>query len=230
MKFTMAGRLVLAVAGVLIAGGLAAAQGPGGGGMAGGGGMGPGMGQHRPPMERAFGGAGGQFWNNPRIAAELKLTDDQRKAMDGILQEHRMKLVDLEASLKKAELGMEPLMKADAPDQAAILAQIDKVAQARAELEKANARFLLALRGKLTPDQWKQLQAMGENHMDPGRDGDRGQQRGGWGPDGQHPGMGGPGNQFHRQMPMPPPPGAAPEEAPAPAPAPPAPSGTGDDQ
>jgi len=224
MKTLKIVRLVLAGAGMLIAGGWACAQGPGGPG------MGPGFGQHRPPMERAFGFANGQFWNNPNVVTQLSLSDDQRKAMDGILQEHRMKLVDLEASLKKAELGMEPLMKADAPDQAAILTQIDKVAQARAELEKANARFLLALRGKLTPDQWKQLQTMRENHMDRGRDGDRGQQRGGWGQGGQHPGMGGPGNQFHRQMPMPPAPDAAPEEAPAPAPAPPAPSGTEDDQ
>ncbi len=234
MKFTRTGRLVLAVAGVLIAGGLAAAQGPGGGGMAGTEGTGSGFGEHRPPMEKAFGGAGGQFWNNPRTVAELKLTDDQRKAMDGILQEHRMKLVDLQASLKKAELGMEPLMKADTPDQAAILAQIDKVAQARAELEKANARFLLALRAKLTPDQWKQLQAMRQNHMEHGRDGEHGQQRGGWGQDGQRPGMGGQGNQFyfHRQIPpAPPAPSAAPQGPPAPAPEPaPAPSGTGDDQ
>jgi len=235
MKFSMAGRLVLAVAGVLIAGGLASAQGASGGGMAGGEGMGSGFGEHRPPMERAFGGAGGQFWNNPRTVAALKLTDDQRKAMDGILQEHRMKLVDLEASLKKAELEMEPLMKADTPDQAAILAQIDKVAQARAELEKANARFLLALRGKLTPDQWKQLQTMRQNHMDRGRDEERGQQREGWGKGGRQPGMDGQGNQFHRPMPQEPgaapqgAPGSAPQEAPAPTPAP-APSGTGDVQ
>jgi Spy/CpxP family protein refolding chaperone len=176
-------------------------------------------------MEKAFGAAGGQFWNNPRIVAQLKLTDDQRKAMDGILQEHRMTLVDLQANLKKAELGMVPLMKADEPNQGAILAQIDKVAQARAELEKGNARFLLALRGKLTPDQWKQLRTMRKNHMDRGWDGDHGQ-RGGWGQGGQQPGMGGPGGQFHRQMPSAP--GTAPQGAPAPAPAP-AP-GTGDVQ
>ncbi len=225
MKLTVAGRLVLAVAGVLIAGGLASAQGHDGGGMGPGGDMGPGFGEHRPPMEKAFGGAGGQFWNNPRTVAALKLTDDQRKAMDGILQDHRMKLVDLQGSLKKAELEMQPLMKADEPNQAAILAQIDKVAQARAELEKANARFLLALRGKLTPDQWKQLRTMRENRMDRMRDGDRGQ-RDGWGQGGQQPGMGGPGSQFHRQMP-PPPGGAAPQGAPAPpAPAP----GTGESQ
>src|SRR5580700_2871378 len=92
-------RLVLAVAGVLMAGGLACAQGPGGQG------MGPGgFGQHRPPMEGAFGGAGahGQFWNNPDVVKKLTLTDDQRKAMDGILQDHKMKLIDLRANLQKA--------------------------------------------------------------------------------------------------------------------------------
>ena len=46
------------------------------------------------------------------------------------------------------------------------LAQIDKVAQARAELEKANARFLLALRAKLTPEQWKALQAFRAERRD----------------------------------------------------------------
>jgi hypothetical protein len=54
---------------------------------------------------------------------------------------------------------MEPLLAADQPDEGKILAQIDRVAQARAELEKANARMLLGLRRVLTSDQWKTLQA-----------------------------------------------------------------------
>jgi Spy/CpxP family protein refolding chaperone len=119
---------------------------------------GPGFGQHRPPFERAL-GPHGRFWNDPAMVEKLKLSDDQRKQMDDILQQHREKLVDLRSSVEKSELVLEPLMKADQPDENKILAQIDQVAQARAELEKANARFLLALRSKLTPDQWKQLQA-----------------------------------------------------------------------
>lgn len=59
---------------------------------------------------------------------------------------------------------MAPLLAADQPDEGKILAQIDRVAQARAELEKANARMLLGLRRVLTPDQWKTLQAE-EPHM-----------------------------------------------------------------
>ena len=153
-------------------------------------------------MEGAFGGAGahGQWWNNPNVVKQLNLTDDQRKAMDGILQDHRMKLIDLQANLEKAEVAMGPMMKADTPDQKAIEAQIDKVVVARADLEKANARFLLDIRMQLKPDQWKQLQTLRMNQMQ--RRGMRGDGRGGgngrgaWGQGGQRPGMDGQGNQF----------------------------------
>ncbi|MGO9324140.1 MAG: Spy/CpxP family protein refolding chaperone [Terracidiphilus sp.] len=203
-------RLVLAVVGVLTAGGWACAQGPGGPG------MGPGFGQHRPPMERAFGFANGQFWNNPDVVKQLSLTDDQRKAMDGILQDHRMKLIDMQATLRKAEVEMIPLMKADSPDRAAIEAQIDKVVSARADLEKANARFLLDIRLQLKPDQWKQLQIVHQNRMQ--HDGMREHGGGQWGQDRRGPSMGGPDGQFHRPQAPPPPPDGAPQTAPAPGP------------
>ncbi len=216
MRKLKAVRLVLAVAGVVMAATWACAQGPDGPG------MGPDFGQHRPPMERSFGFANGRFWNNPDVVKQLNLTDDQRKVMDGILQDHRMKLIDMQATLQKAELEMGPLMKADAPDRAAIEAQIDKVVSARADLEKANARFLLDIRMQLKPDQWKQLQTMHQNRMQ--HDGMREPGRGEWGPNGRGPVMSDPGNQFrgpdgqfHRpQGPPPPPPDGAPEAVPAP--------------
>jgi Spy/CpxP family protein refolding chaperone len=191
--------LGLAIAGILMAG-TALAQGPGGGmGM----GPGPGFGGHRPPIENAFGGHGiqGRWWNNPKLVERLKLTDEQRKAFDEILLQHRETLIDLRGNVEKAELGMEPLIGQDQPNEGKILAQIDKVAQARAELEKANARYLLALRSKLTPEQWKLVKDFRAN---------RGQERGGWGhdgqgPDGQMPERQGPGGQFHRRMAPPPP-------------------------
>ena len=158
MKGTLAMKLGMAIAGVLLAG-TAFAQAPSA--SAGPGGPGGGFGEHRPPFERAMGGMGdhGRWWNNPQVAERLKLTDTQRKAMDDTLQQHKESLVDLRGSLEKAELELEPMMKQDQPNESEILAQIDKVAQARAELEKANARFLLAIRSKLTPEQWKQMEA-----------------------------------------------------------------------
>lgn len=190
MKGKFALRLVLALATLPLAAGFAFAQGAGSGP-----GIAPGFGDHRPPMERAFRfeGTHGQFWNNPKLVEQLKLTDEQRKAMDEILLEHREKLIDLRAGEEKAELEMQPLMSADQPNEAAVLAQIDKIAGTRAELEKANARFLLALRAKLTPDQWKQVQAFRDHPM---------QQRGQWGrgdhgAGGNGPGGNGPGSGFH---------------------------------
>ena len=108
----------------------------------------------RPPLERAM----GQWWNNPQMVEKLGVTDDQKKKMQDIFQQHRLKLIDLNASLQKAEAILEPLIGADQPDEAKIVAQIDRVAQARAELEKENARMLLGIRQTLTADQWKKLQ------------------------------------------------------------------------
>jgi Spy/CpxP family protein refolding chaperone len=203
-------RVGLAIGAILMAGS-ALAQAPMGGG--------PGMGMgHRPPMERAFGAQGdhGRWWNNPRVVEKLKLTDEQRKAMDGILLEHREKLIDLRGALQKAELELEPLMKDDQPNEARIVAGIDRVAQARADLEKANARFLLAIRGKLTPDQWKQVQEFraggGQEGRNWGRDG---QGRDGQGRDGWKQGGSGPDSQYHRRQMAPPPPPAQPGAAPA---------------
>ncbi len=186
MKVTNAVRNWLTV-GALLTAGVAMAQGPMGGPGMGGPGMGrPGGEGNRPPFERAFGGHGieGRWWNNPRVIERLKLTDDQRKAFDQILLGHREKLIDLHANVEKADLAMEPLVQADQPNESAILAQIDKVAQARAELEKAHARYLLALRSKLTPEQWKQVQDLRQNHGGEG-----------WGPGGRGPGGRGPGER-----------------------------------
>jgi Spy/CpxP family protein refolding chaperone len=128
-------------------------------------GSGPGFGFHRPPLERSLGpGPGGRWWNDQAMVDKLGLSEDQRKNMDDILLQHRERLIDLRATLEKSELDLEPLMGADTPNESQILAQIDKVAQARAELEKANARFLLAIRAKLTPDQYRQLQAAHAEH------------------------------------------------------------------
>jgi len=146
--------------------------------------VGPGFGMHRPPMERALGPGGehGKWWNNPQIVEKLQLTEDQRKGMDAILQQHREKLIDLRANLEKSELALEPMMGEDQPNESAVFQQIDKVAQARAELEKANARFLFALRSKLTPDQWKQVQELRGNLRMMRRNWDRGPRRPGNGP------------------------------------------------
>jgi protein CpxP len=207
----------------LITSGLAFAQGFDGPGFGTGGpdpGQGPGKGGFGgPPMQRAFhDGNFGRWWNNPELAQQLNLTDQQKHQMDDIFLQHRLKLIDLNANLEKQETLLHPMIESDQPDEAKILTQIDAVAQARAELEKANARMLFDIRKTLTPDQWQKLKAMREEHRQGGkmmRDGRRG-------PDGQgaRGGPGGPGgpgaqNMWRKHRQTPPPDGAAPAPPPA---------------
>jgi protein CpxP len=119
----------------------------------------PPFGPARPPMERALNGPPGRWWKNPDMAQKLGLTAEQQKKMDDIFLDSRLKLIDLNASLQKDEAILEPLVAADQPDERKILSQIDRVAQGRADLEKANARMLLGIRRVLTPEQWKKLSA-----------------------------------------------------------------------
>ena len=128
-------------------------------------GRGPGMGRGM-GMGMGRGGDGGRaqrgmgrWWKDPQMVEKLGVTADQQKKMDDIFQQHRLKLIDVTAAVEREEVTLEPLMEGEQPDEAKVVAQIDKVAQARAELEKANARMLLGIRRVLTPDQWKKLEA-----------------------------------------------------------------------
>jgi Spy/CpxP family protein refolding chaperone len=113
-----------------------------------------------PPLERALlPGPHGKWWDDPETSQRLSLTADQRKRMDDVFQQFRLKLIDLHAAVQREDATMEPLVAADQPDENKIVAQIDKVAQARAELEKANARMLLAIRRVLTNEQFQKLQS-----------------------------------------------------------------------
>ena len=114
----------------------------------------------------------GTWWRNPDMIQALTLTADQQKKMDDILLQSRIELVRLKASLDEQQLLLEPMLNANPPDSAKSLAQIGRIADLRANLEKANAKMLLSIRAVLTADQWTKLQATGRGgrhmHGDPG--------------------------------------------------------------
>ena len=152
-------------------------QGPGPG-------PGPGQGPGGPMMRRGWDGMQGggdmhmrggmrrhhmgKWWKNPEVVQQLGLNEQQTQQIEKIFSDHRMALVDLHAALQKAELGLEPLISADQPNEAQVIAQIDRVAAARANLEKSNAQMLLGIRRVLTPEQWKKVHSMHEMRGGPG--------------------------------------------------------------
>lgn len=64
------------------------------------------------------------------MVAELGLSQDQQMKLDNMMQQNRLKLIDLNASLQKEKATLEPLVSADVPDETKITGQIDRVAQA----------------------------------------------------------------------------------------------------
>jgi Spy/CpxP family protein refolding chaperone len=104
-------------------------------------------------------GPPGRWWDDPALSRKLGLTPKQQKKMDEIFNTSRLKLIDLFASVQREEAILEPLVDADPPDENKILAQIDRLAEARAGLEKTIGRMLIDLRLQLTHDQWVKLKA-----------------------------------------------------------------------
>lgn len=120
----------------------------------------------------------GRWWDNPHVAQKIGLTDAQKRQMDEIADRHRPRLKELNARLKKEEAALHPLLQGDKLNEHAALRQIDTIAQARANLEKANARMLFGLRKVLTPEQWKKLQEMAREWHERHRDDNHGRDHG----------------------------------------------------
>lgn len=100
------------------------------------------------------------WWNNSSMMAQLGLTDDQKSKIEKIYDNHKPNIASDSALLATQEAQLAALLAADPVDHNAVLAQIDRVAQARADLERANSGMSLEMREVLTASQWTQLQKL----------------------------------------------------------------------
>jgi TonB family protein len=88
----------------------------------------------------------------------LGLSDDQKTKLEKAFQSHRQDLAARTETLNKEEAQLAKLLEADPLDRNAVFAQIDRVTQARSELERANSVMTMEMREVLTRAQWMQLQ------------------------------------------------------------------------
>lgn len=105
-----------------------------------------------------LGPPGQKWWDDKSFAKNLKLRPEQQTHMDAIFEQNKNTLVSRLEGLRHAESQMEEVAKSPNPDETAIFAQIDRVAQARAELEKANTHMLLQIRKEMDADQITRLE------------------------------------------------------------------------
>ena len=104
-------------------------------------------------------GPPGRWWDDKSFARDIGLNNDQKKKMDSIFKDNRGALINLYNDLQKQEDGLEKLTTGSHLDEEKIFSQIDKVTQARASLEKANAHMLLQIRSQMSEEQVARLDA-----------------------------------------------------------------------
>jgi len=99
----------------------------------------------------------GAWWTNTALLQRLGLTDDQKTRIERAYENHRSRIMSASEQLEKDEAQLAKLLDADPLDRNAALAQIDRVAQSRSEVERANSAMMLEMREHLTRAQWSQL-------------------------------------------------------------------------
>jgi Spy/CpxP family protein refolding chaperone len=135
--------------------------GPGGGGMGHGGMMEPhdGMGMMRSPNAQAHIHAEpiitlpGRWWDDKKTMRSLNLRPEQQERMDAIFNANKDNLMGLYTNLQREQQRFVQMPREDLQDESKVFAQIDRVAQARADLEKANFHTLIQIRHEMDPEQ-----------------------------------------------------------------------------
>jgi Spy/CpxP family protein refolding chaperone len=98
-----------------------------------------------------------RWWDDKKTIKHLGLRNDQQHRMDDIFETNRPQLAALLGNLQREESRLISLPSGDLQDEAKIFAAIDRVSQARADLEKAHAHILLQIRQQMDPQQLAML-------------------------------------------------------------------------
>jgi len=99
----------------------------------------------------------GKWWENERVVQRIGLTEEQRVAISDLVYQHALKMIDLNAGLKKAEFELGDLVDRDEFDPTAVRKSFGAFQAAKDKLENERFEMLLAVRGELNSDQWRSL-------------------------------------------------------------------------
>lgn len=115
------------------------------------------------------------WWDSP-VVKDLNLSPEQLQKVQSTVHDSRSKLIDLHATVQKAELDVEDAFNADSFDLKRASEAVDRLSAARAEAGRSLAQLSVHLRAVLTTEQWRELQkrrpgmmrGMGPGNMGPG--------------------------------------------------------------
>ena len=112
-----------------------------------------------------------KWWSDPQLRADLGITDQQSKLVEQVWQKSLPKLREERAQLEKLEDALSEMLARDEADEAAVIAQIERVEAARADGNTKRTLMIYRMNKVLTPDQRAKVKAMMERRGDGGRRG-----------------------------------------------------------
>jgi Spy/CpxP family protein refolding chaperone len=90
----------------------------------------------------------------------IGLTDSQREAIKSEARQAQRKLTDLQWQLQDEVEKLVALMKPASPDEARVLAQLDRVLAAERDIKREHLTLVVRLKGKLTAEQQAKLREL----------------------------------------------------------------------
>jgi len=100
------------------------------------------------------------WWNNPEIANDLRLTEAQKKQLEQVSTNMKLTLIDAGATGLKSYVRLQSLLDADPFDRAAFNQEMEIASNAASRLVKDFGQMAVTVRTTLTAEQWHKLEAM----------------------------------------------------------------------
>ena len=110
-----------------------------------------------------------KWWIDPKLRAELGITDQQSSAVELVWQKSAPALRELREKLTKLEDALSKLT--DGTDEAAVIAQSEKVESLRAEVNRGRTLMIYRMDRILKPEQRAKVKAMMRDQHEPPRRG-----------------------------------------------------------
>lgn len=100
------------------------------------------------------------WWTDAALVARLGVTDDQKSRIEAIYGRYRQTLVQNKTDLEREEAVLARMLETEPMEPVNVVStQIERVVQARGEMERTYSKMTLEMRQILTRTQWIQLQA-----------------------------------------------------------------------
>jgi len=105
-----------------------------------------------------------EWWKNPELAAELRLTDAQKQQLEQASLSMKLAGIDALAGAGKSFVMLQSQLDADQFNESLYTQQVNHLSDAASRLIKDVGQAVLTMRKTLTAEQWRKLQAWQHSH------------------------------------------------------------------